>query len=46
MQSLLGASVRSIFTGILFDLKPGVSWGDLPTELGWGYGKTCRTQLQ
>jgi transposase len=37
---------RSIFTGILFVLKTGISWDDLPSELGWGCGKTCRAYLR
>ena len=37
---------RKIFTGILFVLKTGIAWDDLPTELGWGCGKTCRHHLQ
>src|SRR3982751_1360870 len=37
---------RKILTGILFVLKTGVAWDDLPAELGWGCGKTCRHYLQ
>ena len=37
---------RRILTGILFVLKTGIAWDDLPTELGCGCGKTCRTYLQ
>jgi transposase len=33
---------RMILTGILFVLKTGISWDDLPAELGCGCGKTCR----
>ena len=27
-------------------LKTGIAWDDLPAELGWGCGKTCRTRLR
>jgi transposase len=37
---------RKILSGILFVLKTGISWDDLPAELGWGCGKTCRSHLQ
>jgi len=37
---------RQILTGILFVLKTGIAWDDLPAELGWGCGKTCRHYLQ
>jgi transposase len=37
---------RKILTGILFVLKTGIAWDDLPAELGWGCGKTCRHYLQ
>jgi transposase len=37
---------RKILTGIVFVLKTGSNWEDLPAELGWGCGKTCRTYLQ
>jgi transposase len=37
---------RKILTGILFVLKTGMSWDDLPAELGCGCGKTCRHYLQ
>ena len=37
---------RRILTGILFVLKTGIAWDDLPAELGWGCGKTCRHHLQ
>jgi transposase len=33
-------------TGILFVLKTGIAWDDLPAELGCGCGKTCREDLQ
>ena len=28
-------------TGILFILKTGIAWGDLPVECGWGCGIAC-----
>src|SRR5260370_11665292 len=37
---------RNILTGILFVLKTGIAWDDLPAELGCGCGKTCRHYLQ
>jgi transposase len=37
---------RKILTGIVFVLKTGINWGDLPAELGWGCGKTCRNYLK
>jgi transposase len=37
---------RKILTGILFVLKTGIAWDDLPAELGWGCGKTCREYLR
>src|SRR5262245_29838607 len=37
---------RKILTGILFVLKTGMAWDDLPTELGCGCGKTCRHYLR
>jgi len=37
---------RKILTGILFVLKTGMAWEDLPAELGCGCGKTCRHYLQ
>ena len=37
---------RCILKGILFVLKTGIAWDDLPTELGWGCGKTCREYLR
>jgi transposase len=37
---------RRILTGILFVLKTGIAWDDLPAELGCGCGKTCRHYLQ
>jgi transposase len=37
---------RKILTGILFVLKTGIAWDDLPAELGTGCGKTCRHYLR
>src|SRR5436190_2311013 len=37
---------HKILTGILFVLKTGIAWDDLPAELGCGCGKTCRHYLQ
>jgi transposase len=37
---------RKVLTGILFVLKTGIAWDDLPAELGCGCGKTCRHSLQ
>jgi transposase len=37
---------RKILTGILFVLKTGMAWDDLPAELGCGCGKTCRHYLR
>lgn len=37
---------RKILTGILFVLKTGMAWDDLPAELGCGCGKTCRGYLR
>ena len=37
---------RMILTGILFVLKTGIAWDDLPAELGCGCDKTCRHHLQ
>jgi transposase len=34
-----------VLTGILFVLKTGIAWEDLPAELGLGCGHTCRTYL-
>jgi len=32
---------RSAFTGIVFILKTGLPWNDLPQEMGCGSGVTC-----
>src|SRR4051812_1529991 len=37
---------RKILTGILFVLKTGIDWDDLPAEFGCGCGKTCRHYLR
>src|SRR5438105_1857275 len=37
---------RKILTGILFVLKTGIAWDDLPAVLGCGCGKTCRHYLR
>jgi transposase len=37
---------RQVLTGILFVLKTGIAWDDLPAELGCGCGKTCRHYLR
>ena len=37
---------RKVLTGILFVLKTGIAWDDLPAELGLGCGKTCRHYLK
>jgi transposase len=37
---------RRVLTGILFVLKTGIAWDDLPAELGCGCGKTCRHYLR
>jgi transposase len=38
--------LRDVLSGILFVLKTGIAWDDLPAELGWGCGKTCRAALR
>jgi len=37
---------RKILTGIVFVLKTGINWEDLPAELGWGCGRTCKNYLK
>jgi transposase len=37
---------RQVLTGILFVLKTGVPWEDLPRELGCGCGMTCLNRLK
>src|SRR5262245_22628800 len=36
---------RKVLGGILFVLKTGIGWDDLPAALGYGCGKTCRRAL-
>ncbi|WP_203727616.1 transposase [Paractinoplanes durhamensis] len=37
---------RLCLQGILFVLHTGISWENLPQELGFGSGMTCRRRLQ
>jgi transposase len=37
---------RKALTGILFLLKTGMAWEDLPAELGCGCGMTCWRRLR
>jgi transposase len=37
---------RACLLGILFVLKTGIPWGDLPEELGCGSGVTCWRRLR
>jgi transposase len=37
---------RQALTGILFVLRTGLNWNDLPCELGCGSGSACRKYLQ
>ena len=37
---------RKLLTGIVFVLKTGIDWDDLPAELGWGCGKTCKAYVK
>jgi transposase len=37
---------RRVLTGILFVLKTGIPWEDLPAELGCGCGMTCLNRLK
>ena len=37
---------RQALTGILFVLRTGIRWNDLPLELGCGSGSACRKRLQ
>jgi transposase len=39
-------SNRQALTGILFVLRTGINWNDLPAELGCGSGSACRKRLQ
>jgi transposase len=35
-----------VLTGILFVLKTGIDWEDLPQEMGGGCGMTCWRRLR
>jgi len=37
---------RAALTGIIFVLKPGIPWEDLPQEMGCGSGVTCWRRLR
>lgn len=37
---------REALTGIVFVLKTGLAWPDLPTEMGCGCGMTCLRRLR
>lgn len=37
---------RKVLTGILFVLKTGIPWEELPQELGCGSGMTCWRRLR
>ena len=37
---------RACLVGILFVLKTGIAWADLPAELGCGSGVTCWRRLR
>ena len=37
---------REALTGILFVLKTGIAWEDLPAEMGCGCGMTCWRRLR
>lgn len=39
-------SNRAALTGILFVLKTGIAWEDLPQEMGCGCGMTCWRRLR
>jgi transposase len=39
-------SDRAVLNGIIFVLKTGINWNDLPAELEWGCGKVCRQRLR
>ncbi len=36
---------RAVLTGIIFVLKTGIPWEDLPQEMGCGSGMTCWRRL-
>lgn len=37
---------RDVLTGIVFVLKTGIGWEDLPDEMGCGCGMTCFRRLR
>ncbi len=37
---------RQVLTGILFVLRTGIGWEDLPQEMGCGSGMTCWRRLR
>jgi len=37
---------RKVISGIIFVLKTGIAWDDMPAELGLGCGRTCRDYLK
>ena len=37
---------RKVLTGILFVLKTGIAWKDLPKEMNCGSGQTCWRRLK
>src|SRR6266567_5662405 len=37
---------RKVLTGIIFVLKTGIPWEDLPWEMGCGCGMTCLNRLK
>jgi transposase len=37
---------RKVLSGIIFVLRTGIDWEELPAEPGWGCGKTCKAYLQ
>src|SRR5215217_3243881 len=39
-------SPRQALTGILFVLRTGIRWNDLPCEMGCGSGSRCRRYLK
>jgi transposase len=39
-------SDRAALTGIVFVLKTGIRWRDLPTEMGCGSGVTCWRRMR
>ena len=39
-------ATRRALTGVLFVLKTGIAWEDLPAELGLGSGMTCLRRLR